>query len=201
MKHIAIPSGRHDARRLREESVRHTDDQSPCDFASVFVAYNSVTAKVTAMKYFLLLSATLILVLTQKAPAQLPPIPDMTLQCDGIALLVKNPTQQEYLVVNVTVLWEERNQRWTDYPEDLILRTGGKTRIPFSSFVNNFNAEKDAGMPSMVTLILLNENNKYVSLNFDRSPDGGYVPNEGRNTELTKLYQSMPVPDHQKSRR
>lgn len=153
------------------------------------------------MKHSLLFAAILLVSASQIASAQLPPIPDMTLKCDGVSLKVHNPTQQEYLIVNATVFWEERNESWTEYPQDMIITARGDTRLHYSMFVKDFDPKKDAGMPSVVSFMLLNEDYKYIALYFRLSPDGEYLPDEGMNAELTKLYQSMPVPDHQKSRR
>ena len=141
----------------------------------------------------MLASAILLLFAAGPVHAQLPTIPDMKLSSDGSSLTVHNPTGRDYLVVNIAVFWTDRNERWTQFPNDLIIKANDDTRLPYSGFVEDYDPARDKGTPSSVAFILLNPDNKYVALNFAYEEGKGLEPDAGKNAELTKLYQSMPV--------
>lgn len=141
----------------------------------------------------ILLAALFMLPVIASAQQKLPVIPKMTLASDGSSLTVHNPTGRDYLVVNIAVFWTDRNERWTQFPNDLIITANDDTRLPYSGFVEDYDPARDKGTPSSVAFILLNPDNKYVALNFAYEEGKGLVPDPAQNAELTKLYQSMPV--------
>jgi len=127
------------------------------------------------------------------AQAQVP-IPEMELRTDDSGLEIVNTAGAPYLLVNITVMWEESGKRWSHFPDELILEADQGTSIPYAAFAGDYNPGHDNGAPSVVAFILLSENDKYVALNFRRGEDGTFVSDDDLNRELTQLYQRLPPP-------
>lgn len=140
-----------------------------------------------------ILTMFILMLVASPSTAQIP-IPDMELHSDGTGLEIVNTADAPYLLVNVTVMWQERDERWTHYPDELIMEAKQSTSIPYSAFTRDYAPGKELGTPSIIAFILLSENDKYVALNFERGEDGGYTANEKLNRELTQLYQRLPPP-------
>ncbi|PLX24281.1 MAG: hypothetical protein C0600_13305 [Ignavibacteria bacterium] len=146
------------------------------------------------MLRLLTMIAVLFIVLAQSGQAQLPEIPEMKLSCTGTALIVDNPDLSPYLIVNVHVSWPERNESWREFPDGVVIQDAGETTLAYRDFVTDYREDKDRGYPDHVAFILLNVDDKFVSLNFELKEGKSYVANERLNTDLTKLYQSFPKP-------
>ena len=127
------------------------------------------------------------------AKAQVP-IPEMELRTDDSGLEIVNKAESPYLLVNITVMWEESGKRWSHFPDELILEAKQGTSIPYAAFAGDYHPGYDDGAPSVVAFILLSESDKYVALNFRRGEDGRFVSDEDLNRELTQLYQRLPPP-------
>jgi hypothetical protein len=122
------------------------------------------------------------------------PIPEMELRTDDRGLEIVNTANAPYLLVNVTVMWEGSEKRWSHFPDELILEAQQGTAIPYAAFAGDYQPGQENGAPTIVSFILLSENDKYVALNFRRSADGGFVGDDDLNRELTQLYQRLPPP-------
>jgi hypothetical protein len=98
--------------------------------------------------------------------------PEVDVQSDGTSIVISNTADVPVSVLDIGLLWFDRNESWSHTPEPETIGIGGSVRIPYHKFIANYDEKRDAGIPSSVVVVLGDPKTHFKTLTFNRGEEG-----------------------------
>lgn len=96
------------------------------------------------------------------------------LRCDGISVTVMNLQAIPYTLSSVALFWGDTESFWSRDLDNVPLPEKGETRIGYGDIVTDFDADRDAGYPRVIVLMLEDANREVTAQAFMGDEVEGY---------------------------